>query len=143
MKYALLLIVPVAFLTMGSQDAVPAPAASPIVDAAKDFLGIDEETWKQFGNYALVAAITMAVVEFLKKVIKRGPIDGHEPMFSIAIAPLAGAVLKLTGAAHGADPWLPHLVTCAVLGAILAKVIHDQYWTPIMGFIKHVLAKSK
>jgi len=148
MKYVLALSFPIALLAMAAQDPAPVPVApvpavaAPAAPEPSPFLGIDDAQWKTLGNYALIAAITAAAVEFLKKVIKRGPIDGHERFFAIVIAPVVGAALKGTAMAHAADPWGAHLIASVITGAVVAGLVHDGALGPIVKFVTGVLAKG-
>jgi len=146
MKHVLALLIPLALLAIAAQNPLPAPAvptaSAPAAPEPSPFLGIDDAQWKTLGNYAMIAAITAAAVEFLKKVIKRGPVDGHERFFALIIAPVIGAVLKAASIAHVTDPWGAHLIASTVTGAIVAGLVHDGALGPILKFVTGVLAKK-
>jgi len=145
-QYVPALLLPLALLAIAAQDPLPAPAAPvasvPAVPESSPFLGIDDAQWKTLGNYAMIAAITAAAVEFLKKVIKRGPIDHHERFFALVIAPVVGAAMKAASIAHAMDPWGAHLIASVVTGAIVAGLVHDGALGPILKFVTGVLAKK-
>ena len=55
------------------------------------------------------------------------------PLLALVIAPALGAVGKLVGIGFGEIPWGGHVVTCVLLGAVGAGLVHDKIINPLLG----------